>query len=262
MARTPASVILDAAFLPWRLTVAATQTTLQVGTLAAPDGPIRRPGGYADLVLRVIGERGYAEQLVDLLTDEAGPMRLATVVNELTAADRPLGRMLSRDGVLDRLLADDGPLTRLLSRGGVLDRLLAVDGPLDRLLGEGGALDRVVAEEGVLEQLLKTGGPVDRLTQPGGLLELVLRPGGLADRMLEDDGFVERLLADGGTLDQLVALGDTLEAIQPRLAELTQIVPTLSASADALHKAVGPIGDLAGRLPLSRRRPLPAGSGA
>ena len=253
MARTPASVLVEAginaginaALLPWRLTVAATQTTLQLGALVAPDGPIRRPGGYADLVLRVIGEHGYAEQLVDLLTDEDGPMRLATVVNELTAPDRPLGRMLSRDGVLDRLLAEDGPLTRLL--------------------GEGGALDRVVAEEGVLEQLLKSGGPVDRLTQPGGLLELVLRPGGLADRMLEDDGFVERLLADGGTLDQLVALGETLEAIQPRLAELTQIVPTLSSSADALHKAVGPIGDLAGRLPLNRRRPstaLPAGSQA
>jgi hypothetical protein len=269
MARTSAAVLVStgvtAALLPWRLTVAATQTTLQLGTLVSPDGPIRRSGGYADLVLRVIGERGYAEQLVELLTDEDGPMRLATVVNELTAPDRPLGRMLSRDGVLDRLLAPDGPLTRLLARDGVLDRLLAEDGPLDRLLGEGGALDRVVAEEGVLEQLLKSGGPVDRLTQPGGLLELVLRPGGLADRMLQDDGFVERLLADGGTLDQLVALGDTLEAIQPRLAELTQIVPTLSSSADALHKAVGPLGDLAGRLPLNRRRaslPAPAGSQA
>ena len=83
------------------------------------------------------------------------------------------------------------------------------------------------------------------------------------DRMLEDDGFVERLLADGGTLDQLVALGETLEAIQPRLAELAQVVPTLSSSADALHRAVGPIGDLAGRLPLNRRRtPLPAPAGS
>ena len=144
----------------------------------------------------------------------------------------------------------------------MVERLLAADGPLDRLLGEGGALDRVVAEEGVLERLLQPGGPVDRLTQPGGLLELVLRPDGLADRMLTDDGFVERLLADGGTLDQLVALGDTLESIQPRLAELAEIVPTLSTSADALHRAVGPLGELAGRLPLSRRRPLPAGSQA
>ena len=122
MARPPAAFALDAALLPWRLAVAATQTTLQLGTLVAPEGPIRRPGGYADLVLRVIGEHGYAEQLVDLLTDEDGPMRLAAVVNELTAPDRPLGRMLARDGVLDRLLADDGPLTRLVVRDGVLDR--------------------------------------------------------------------------------------------------------------------------------------------
>ena len=67
MARPPATFALDAALLPWRLAVAATQTTLHLGTLVSPDGPIRRPGGYADLVLRVIGERGYAEQLVDLV---------------------------------------------------------------------------------------------------------------------------------------------------------------------------------------------------
>ena len=47
-----------------------------------------------------------------------------------------------------------------------------------------------------------------------------------------------------------------------RLAELAEIVPTLSTSADALHRAVGPLGDLAGRLPLNRRRPPAAGTPA
>ncbi|MBM7510142.1 hypothetical protein JOE61_003956 [Nocardioides salarius] len=179
----------EAALLPWRVSVAATRTTLALGVLASPDGPLRRPGGYADLLLRVIGERGYAQQLTDLLTDEHGPMRLAGAVNELMAPDRPLGRMLARDGVVDRLLVEGGPVDRLLAPGGSLDRLLAED----------------------------------------------------------------------GALDQLVQLGATLEAIQPRLAELAAVVPTLSSSADALGRAVGPLGDLAGRFPMSRRKPTPLG---
>ncbi|KQQ41494.1 MULTISPECIES: hypothetical protein [unclassified Nocardioides] len=259
-------VLGGAAMLPVRVGVAATQTTLQLGRLAAPDGPVRRPGGYADLVLRVIGEHGYAQQLVELLTDEDGPMRLARTVNELMEPGRPVARLLERDGLLDRLLADEGPLARLTAADGGLERLLGPEGPverllapdgaLERLLAEGGALDQLIAHEGVLDRLLQTGGALDRLTAADGVLDQVLRPGGLADRMLTEDGFVEKLIADGGTLDQLVALGATLEGIQPRLVELARIVPALAESADALGRAVGPLGDLAGRLP-GRRKPMP-----
>ncbi|WP_323793590.1 hypothetical protein, partial [Nocardioides sp.] len=184
---TLTETLTEAATLPFRIAVAATRATLAVGTLAAPDGPIRRPGGYAELVLQVIGERGYLAQLMDLVRDEAGAMRLVATLTDLTAHDRPLGRLLARDGVLDRLMEDDGPLMSLLAR----------DGALERLLAEGGALDRLVADQGVLERLLAPGGAVDRLTEPGGLI----------DRLLTEDGFVEKLVAHGGTLDQLVSLG-------------------------------------------------------
>ncbi|MCL8027536.1 hypothetical protein [Nocardioides bruguierae] len=233
------------ALLPWRLTLAATRTTLALGELASPDGPVRRPGGYRDQLEKIVGPGGQADRLMALLDDPDGPIRLATTVAELIAPDRPLGRMLARDGVLDRLLADGGPVERLLTDGGAIDRLA----------GEGGALDRLTEEGGVLERLLAVDGAVDRLTREDGLLEQVLRPGGLADRMLADDGFLETMLAEGGTLDQLIALGDTLEALQPRLAELARLVPALSGSADALERAVGPIGEIAGMLPFGRRRP-------
>jgi hypothetical protein len=67
---------------------------------------------------------------------------------------------------------------------------------------------------------------------------------------------VEKLVADGGTLDQLVALGDTLEDILPRLAELSELIPELHGSVTTLSAAVGPLGELAGRLPRPRRRPV------
>ncbi len=231
---TVIGVLAEAAALPVRLAVAGTRTTLQLGRLSAPDGPLRRPGGYAELLLRVIGEGGYFQQVTELLTAEDGPMRLAATIADLTAPDRPLGRMLMRDGVLDRLLAEDGPL--------------------ERLLAEGGALDRLVAQEGALDRLLAAGGALDRLTEPGGVLDQLLVPGGLADRMLSEDGFVEKLVADGGTLDQLLELGATLEAISPRLRQLAELIPSLSDSADALGRSVAPLGDLAGRIPLTRRR--------
>lgn len=257
---------VNVAVLPARLAIAATRATLALGSLASPVGPIRRPGGYADLLLRVIGENGYAEQLTELLRDEEGPMRLAATINELTAPDRPLGRLLARDGTLDRLLDERGPLMRLLSSKGALDRLfarngpferlLAADGALDRLLAEGGALDQLVVKEGVLDRLLAAGGALDRVTAADGVLDRVLAPGGLADRILTEDGFVEKLVAQGGTLDQLVSLGETLESIRPRLTALADVVPELARSAESLGRAVGPIGDLAGRLPISRRRQL------
>lgn len=231
---TLAETLVEAASLPWRLAVAATRATLAVGQLAAPDGPIRRPGGYAELVLQVIGERGYLARLMELVRDDGGPMRLATILTELVAPDRPLGRLLARDGVLDGLMADDGPLLRLLARDGALERLLADDGPLDRL----------VREEGVLERLLAPGGAVDRLTERGGLI----------DTALERDGFVDKLVAEGGTLDQLVALGETLEHIKPRLEAIGDLIPELSEAAAGLNRAVGPLSDLVNRLPGSRRR--------
>ncbi len=77
----------------------------------------------------------------------------------------------------------------------------------------------------------------------------VRREGGLADQL-------ERVVGEGGTLDQLVALGETLEAIAPRLAELGVVVPDLHASVTTLHETVGPLSDLAGRLPGSRRKAL------
>jgi hypothetical protein len=106
----------------------------------------------------------------------------------------------------------------------------------------------------VLDRLLAAGGALDRLTAPGGPLETLLAPGGLADRVLADDGYAEKLLGEGGTLDQLVNLGATLEAIGPRLEELAELVPDLHAAVEGLTRSVGPLGELAGRFPLTRKR--------
>ena len=79
------------------------------------------------------------------------------------------------------------------------------------------------------------------------------------DRLLTEDGFVEKLVAEGGTLDQLVPLGGTLERIQPRIDELARMFPELQDSVTTLHGAVEPLGQLADRLPMGRRRtPLEA----
>ena len=237
-----AQTLIAGATLPVRLGVAFTRTTLELGRLSSPDGPILRPGGY--------GER-------------------FAVLRELTSPDRPLGKALAPGGAVDRLLAVDGPLARLTVAGGAVERLLAEDGPIERLLAndgalqrllaEGGALDQLVAEEGVLERLLAAGGALDRITAPGGVLDKVLEPGGLADRMLNDDGFVEKLIAEGGTLDQLIELGDTLESIRPRLVALAELIPDLRTSVDALGRSVEPLGELATRFPLNRRRVLTGG---
>ena len=96
-----ATGLVDVATLPLRLGVAFTRTTLQLGRLTAPDGPMLRPGGY--------GER-------------------LDVLRELASPDRPLGRILAEGGLLDRILGEDGPLMRMASGGGALDRLLAEDG--------------------------------------------------------------------------------------------------------------------------------------
>jgi hypothetical protein len=71
---------------------------------------------------------------------------------------------------------------------------------------------------------------------------------------LEPGGSLERLTRPGGTLDQLVALGETLERIQPRLDALARLVPELHASVTALNEVVGPLSQLAGRIPGARRK--------
>jgi hypothetical protein len=238
-----ARTIVAGATLPLRLGVAFTRTTLELGRLSAPDGPMLRPGGYGE--------------------------RLA-VLRELTSPDRPFGKALAPGGAVDRLLAADGPFARLTAAGGALERLLAEEGPIDRLLAddgalqrllaEGGALDQLVATDGVLDRLLSAGGALDRITAPGGVLDKILEPGGLADRMLTEDGFVEQLIADGGTLDQLVALGETLESIRPRLVQLAELIPDLRASVDSLGRSVEPLGELATRFPLRKRAALGSGS--
>lgn len=197
--------LLDLVTLPARLTVAAVDTTLALGQLVSPEGPIRRRNGYAERTMLVIGEGGLVERIARVLADPDGPMRLVNTVAAVLDPNRPLGRALVP--------------------GGTLDRLLAAEGPLYRLVAEGGSLDRV------------------------------LEDGGLLDRLLSEDGFVEKLVAEGGTLDQLVALGATLERIQPRLAELLAVIPELHESVDMLNRSVGPLGDLANRLP-GRRRPV------
>ena len=236
--------LVDLVMLPVRVSVAATQVTLGLGELVRPDGPVRRPGGYADRLMVVIGEGGLAERVTAVLTDPNGALALVNALASAVSEDRPLGRALAPGGTLDRLLADDGALTRTLQPGGAVDRVLADDGPVDRLLREDGALERLVAEDGPLERLLAAGGALDRVTRPGGLL----------DRLLQEEGFLERLTVEGGTLDQLIALGDTLEGIQPGLAQLADLVPELHASVEALNRAVGPLSELANRLPLGRRR--------
>ncbi len=231
--------LMDIITLPIRVTVATTQAALGMGQLAAPDGPLRRKGGYADQLSTLIE---LADRLNKLLADPKGPLALVNNLAALTGDDRPLGKAIASGGALDRILAEDG----------ALERLLSAQGPLDRLLSEGGALDRITQDEGLLEQLLSRGGPLDRLlatggaldriTEQGGVLELLLREQGLADRLLAENGFVEKLTAEGGTLDQLLRLGDVLNHLQESVL--------------ILNRAVGPLGELANRVPSSllRRR--------
>lgn len=236
--------LLDLVALPVKLAVAATNTTLALGTLVAPDGPVRREDGYADRLMVMIGEGGLVDRLNRVLSDPHGPMSLVNTVTALLDQQRPLGRALAAGGTVDRMLADDGPL----------ERLVREDGALDRLLEEDGALDRLVADDGPLERLLQNEGALDRITRRGGVLDRMLEEGGLLDRLLSQDGFVDKLVSEGGTLDQLVALGTTLERIQPRVTELIALIPELHDSVDTLNRAVGPLSDLANRIPGGKRR--------
>lgn len=251
---------LALAALPGQLAVAGVNITLAAGELMAPQGAMRRRGGYLDQLSALLGEDGMIGKLDAMSRDPQSPLGRIAAISRAAGTDRPLGRALAPGGFLDRLLAEDGPLGRILSENGAADRFLAPNGPLDRLLAPGGVLDRLLVEEGPLERLVADDGALDRLTRPGGALDTVLAEGGLLDRLLEDRGFVEKLVAHGGTLDQLVALGPILEKVHPRLLELVEVLPQLHDSVNTLSGTVGPLGDLANRIPGGRRKAVTNGS--
>lgn len=58
----------------------------------------------------------------------------------------------------------------------------------------------------------------------------------------------------------LVDAVTSLEKIRPRLVQLAELIPDLSGAVDALGRSVTPLGELANRLPLSRRRQIGASS--
>ena len=115
--------LLDLVTVPVRLSAAAVDTTLALGHLVDPEGPVRREEGYADRVMLIIGRGGLVERLTRVLADPNGPMRL-----------------LSNEGALDRVTRQGGVLDRLLRDGGLLDRLLSEDGFADKLVAELAAL--------------------------------------------------------------------------------------------------------------------------
>ncbi|GAB2937677.1 hypothetical protein GCM10027047_37840 [Rhodococcus aerolatus] len=231
--------LLRLATMPVRVGVAAVDVTLAVGRLAAPDGPVRRPGGLGERVEVLIGEGGLLEQLTAVLTDPRGPLATLASLAELTSVEHPLGRALAPGGSLDRLLAPGGPLDRAVAEDGALERLLAADGPVEQLLAADGPLEQLLGSQGPLDRLLAPGGALDRVTMEGGILEVLLQEEGLAETLLADGGFVEKLTDEGGTLDQLLQLGDTLSH--------------LHESVVGLNDAVVPLSHLVSRLPGGRR---------
>lgn len=243
------------ALLPVRVTVAATQTTLALGHFVSPQGPLLREGGYATQISKIIADDGLLNRLNRLLEDEHGPIGLAYTLAELTAEDRPIGKALARDGLLDRMASEEGPFIRLLEAGGPLDRALAEDGALYRFLEPGGPLDRLLAPGGPLERIVEHDGALDRVLAEGGPLDRILEEGGLLEQLLADQGILETLLKPGGTLDRLVELGETFEALVPRVDMLGAAIPTLNHAVSVLNSAVEPLSSLATRIPGARRRP-------
>ena len=126
--------------------------------------------------------------------------------------------------------------------------------PSGRALSPGGTLDRLLAADGPLFRLVEEGGPVDRLLEEGGALDLLVADGGLLDRLLSD-GFVDELVAEGGALDAAWSSGGPGARPHRRLEQLNSLIPELHESVDTLNRSVGPLGDLANRLPRGRRRP-------
>lgn len=170
------------------------------------------------------------------------PARLAVSATEATLA---LGQLVAAEGPIRRKGGYAERVMLIIGEDGLVERLSAVlsdpKGPMALV----NTLAAATAQDRPLGRAMAPNGPVDRLLEEEGLL----------DRLLSEEGFVEKLVAEGGTLDQLVALGATLEEILPRLAELSVVVPELHESVDTLSDAVGPLGELAGRLPRARRRP-------
>jgi len=117
--------------LPVRLTATTVEVSLAASRFVASDGPLRRPGGYA-------------ERLEDLLAE---------------------------DGVVARLLEPGGTVERLLEPGGTLERLLEPGGALDKILEPGGVLDRLTESGGTLDELMAAAKALERLTAPGGALD-------------------------------------------------------------------------------------------
>src|SRR6476659_7683955 len=96
--------LLDLVTLPVRLAVAAGRTTLALGQLVDVDGPVRRPDGYADRVMLLIGPGGLAERLVRTRSDPEGALQRIGTLAAVLDRDRPVGRGLAPGGTLDRLL--------------------------------------------------------------------------------------------------------------------------------------------------------------
>jgi hypothetical protein len=109
--------------LPVRLSATAVEVSLAASRFVASDGPLRRPGGYA-------------ERLEDLLAD-----------------DGMIVRLLEPGGTLERLLEPGGTLERILEPGGVLDRFTEPGGTLDELMSAAASLERLTAPGGTLDQL-------------------------------------------------------------------------------------------------------------
>ncbi len=96
------TTVVDVATLPVRLGLAFTRTTLQLGRLTAPDGPVLRPGGYADRLAaleRLFEEGGTLDQLVELgeTLEDIRPrlVELADLIPDLQGAVEVLGRSVT-----------------------------------------------------------------------------------------------------------------------------------------------------------------------
>ena len=100
-----------------------------------------------------------------------------------------------------------------------------------------------------MERLTSPGGIVDVATRPGGVVERALAEGGALEVLLAEQGALDRLLARGGPLDQIVSLSATLAELTPGIIKMNASVDMLQETVELLRGAVGPLGDLAGRLP-------------
>src|SRR6476646_2382904 len=96
--------------LPINLALAGVNITLAAGELLAPEGPVRRPGGYADQLSALLGEDGMIGKLDAMSRAPESPLGRVAAFSRAAGRDRPLGRALAPGGILDRVLADEGPL--------------------------------------------------------------------------------------------------------------------------------------------------------